>query len=90
MSLKKELLERVPSSLIDEPHFHALLDHIKDNEIKTKGHLTAFLLQNIHLNETWLNNYRRNGSAMMKTVRDKTIELRVLKKCFDLTQNFLL
>ena len=89
MSLKNELLEKVPNSMKNEPHFHALLDHIKENGIENKKHLNAFLLQNIQLTEKWLEDYKRNGSAMMKTVRDRVVQLRVLKKCFDTTQEFL-
>lgn len=86
MSLKLELLEKVPNSLKNEPHFQALLDHIKHHNIEHKEHLADFLGKEINLVESWL---EQNKSAAAKAVRDKTIHLEVLRKCSELTQNFL-
>ncbi|MBU0469944.1 MAG: hypothetical protein KKA62_05145 [Nanoarchaeota archaeon] len=89
MSLKKELFEKVPVSVKEGIYFPALLDHIKNNQIKTKEHLKSFLLQNIQLSENWLKTYKNEGTINLKTVRDKVIELKVLKKCFGLAKEFL-
>lgn len=89
MSLKKELLKKVPNTLKEEPHFLALLDHIKKNDIKDKTHLIRFLGQEIALVEKWLEENKRSGSTTVKTVRDKIIHLDVLKKCFKSSKEFL-
>lgn len=89
MSLKKELLAKIPSSLSKEPHFQALLDHMKENKIETKEHLRDFLKQHIEIVEKWLEENKKTGVSMAKSIRGKVIELDVLKKCFKLAQNFL-
>ncbi|PIZ50722.1 hypothetical protein COY27_05915 [Candidatus Woesearchaeota archaeon CG_4_10_14_0_2_um_filter_33_13] len=89
MSLKKELLQKVPASIKDEPHFTALLDHIEGHKIETKEHLADFLKKEIALIEGWLESNTHSSAAKTKSVRDKIIHLDVLKKCYDLSQEFL-
>ncbi len=90
MDLKQELLKKVPSKIKEEPHFHALLDHIKHHNIESKEHLADFLQKEIALIERWMEENKRTGATAVKTVRDKSIHLSVLKKCFKLSQEFLL
>ena len=90
MSLKQILLEKVPKSLQEEPHFHALLDHIKLHNIETKEHLTDFLKQEIAIVEKWVEENKNSGLAKVKSVRDKIRKLDVLRKCSVLTGSFLL
>ncbi len=89
MSLKHELLEKVPQNLKDEPHFYAVLDHIKEHQIETKEHLADFLKKEIGVIEKWLEDNKNSGATAVKSVREKIIHLDVLKKCFELTQRFL-
>ena len=90
MSLKKVLLEKVPNGLQEEPHFHALLDHIKHHNIETKEHLHDFLKNEIGSVENWLEENKNSGTTKVKSIRDKAIHLDVLNKCFKLTGEFLL
>lgn len=89
MSLKQDLLKKVPLHLKDEPDFLALLDHIKKRNIETKEHLTKFLKDEIEIVEKWLEENKNKGATTVKTVRDRAIKLDVLKKCANLTQEFL-
>lgn len=88
--LKRILLEKVPKTLQKEPHFQALLDHIKQHEIETKEHLADFLKQEIGITEKWVEDNKNSGLAKVKSVRDKVVKLDVLRKCFELTESFLL
>ncbi|MFH1275644.1 MAG: hypothetical protein ABIH82_00870 [Candidatus Woesearchaeota archaeon] len=90
MTLKSELLQKVPDKLKEEPHFQALLDHIKLHKIEKKEHLADFLTKEINIIENWLEGNKKSGTIAVKSVRDKIIHLDVLKKCFSLTQEFLL
>jgi len=89
MSLKQELLNKVPLHLKDEPHFHALLDHIKQQDIETKEHLAKFLEQQTGVVEKWLEENKNSGATAVKSVREKIVQLDVLQKCHELTQEFL-
>lgn len=89
MSLKRILLEKCPHHLKEEPHFHALLDHIKHHEIGSKEHLADFLKKEIALVEKWLEENKSSSATKVKSVRDKIIHLDVLKKCFSITKEFL-
>ena len=88
--LKQILIEKVPRSLQEEPHFHALLDHIKQHNIGTKEHLTDFLKQETDIVEKWVEDNKNSGLAKVKSVRDKVRQLDVLKKCSELAGEFLL
>ncbi|MBU0457070.1 MAG: hypothetical protein ABH824_05545 [Nanoarchaeota archaeon] len=90
MSLKKEVLGKVPVLLQEEPHFHALLDHIKHHNIENKEHLRDFLEKEIAIVEKWLEENKKSGVTTVKSVRDKVLHLDVLKKCFKITQEFIL
>ncbi len=90
MGLHQELLKKVPSHIREEPHFPALLEHIKKHGIQDKEHLMRFLQQEIALVESWMKEHSRAGGTAVKTLRDKTVQLDVLKKCFNLAQKFLL
>lgn len=89
MPLKTALLKKVPAHLKEEPHFPALLDFIKRNKIETKEHLAGFLKEEIRRGEEWLKENKNKGATAVKTIRDKAIELDVLKKCAKLAQEFL-
>jgi len=89
MSLKQELLEKVPTNLKEDHYFYALLDHIKEKSIETKVHLRDFLQQEIGLVEKWMEENKHSGSTKTKTKRDKANHLNVLKKCSELTETFL-
>ena len=89
MSVKQELLQRVPREMQKEPHFLALLDHVKKQNVETKEHLRAFLRQEIKLAEKWLEQNKHAGPNVVKLVRDKATHLDVLKKCHTLTEEFL-
>ena len=88
MIVKQELLEKVPSQVKVEPHFLALLEHIKRQNIQTKEHLREYLQQEIAAAEQWIEEHRKSGTAV-KTRRDKTTHLEVLKKCHKVTREFL-
>lgn len=90
MSLKKEILEKLPASLKSDPHCHALLTHIKERNINSKEHLLDFLKQKIALIEKWLAENKNSGTAMAKTIRDKVVELGFLKKSLKLMQEFVI
>ncbi len=89
MSLKIELLNKIPKPLKEEPQLHALLDHIKQNNIETKEHLADYLNKEIQIVERWLNDNKNQGTKNMKTIRNKVVHLDLLKKCFNITQEFL-
>ena len=89
MSLKIELLNKIPKPLKEEPQLHALLDHIKQNNIETKEHLADYLHKEIEIVERWLNDNKNQGTKNMKTIRNKIVHLDLLKKCFNITQEFL-
>ena len=89
MSLKKELLERIPRNLNGEPHVGALLDNIKEHNIETKEHLADFLQKQTNIVEKWLEDSGTSHISATKSVREKTIHLEVLKKCAKLTEEFL-
>ncbi len=89
MVLKQELLKVVPKEMQKEPHFLALLDHIKKHKLENKEHLRSFLKQEIKLAEKWLEENKRGGPAVVKLVRDKATHLDVLKKCHGITEEFL-
>ena len=89
MSLKKLLLEKIPKNLQEEPHFHALLDHIKQYNIETKEHLKDFLKKEIPNLKKWLDENKNSSATKVKSVRDKVVRLDVLKKCFKLAGEFL-
>ena len=89
MSLKEELLRKVPLHLKGEPDFHALLEHIKEKEIETKEHLHDYLQKEIQIVERWMEDNKNSAAAKTKTKRDQAVRLDVLKKCFQLTENFL-
>ncbi len=89
MSLRKEILEKVPSGEKDSPSCRALLDHIKEHGIKTSEHLHNFLAQEIALAEKWLGENKQSGKTAAKTLRHKTVELQVLKKCRELARKVL-
>jgi hypothetical protein len=89
MSLKRELLDKAPNSVKDEPHFNALLDHIKQHDIGSKDHLKKFLEQEIGILERWLEDNKNRSETAVKSVRDKVVQLDVLKKCHQLSENFL-
>ena len=89
MSLKKILLEKVPLNSQEDPHFHALLDNIKKHNIKSKEHLQDFLNNDIKIVEKWLENNKNSGVTKVKSIRDKVIHLDVLKKCSQITGEFL-
>ena len=89
MSLKKILLEKVPNNLHQEPHFHALLDHVKLHNIETEEHLRNFLKKETDIVENWLENNKNSQATKVKSVRDKVVHLDVLKKCSELTGEFL-
>ncbi|MEW5896765.1 MAG: hypothetical protein AB1668_03680 [Nanoarchaeota archaeon] len=89
-ALKEHIHKRIPSHIKKEPHFRALLDHIKEQNIETAEHLKDFLEKQISLVEGWLENNKHRSETSVKSVRDKKIQLDVLKKCYNLTQEFLL
>lgn len=89
MSLKKVLLEKVPLNSQEDPHFHALLDHIKHHKIETKEHLRDSLNQDIDVVGTWLKDNKNSGVTKVKSIRNKVLQLDVLKKCSKLTGEFL-
>ena len=89
MSLKKVLLEKVPLHSQEDPHFHALLDNIKEHNIESKEHLRDFLNNHIDIVEKWLENNKNSGVTKVKSIRDKAIHLDVLKKCSQITGEFL-
>lgn len=89
MAVKQELLKLVPRDMQKEPHFLALLDHIKKQNLESKEHLRSFLKQEIKLAERWLDENKYGGPAIVKSVRDKATHLDVLKKCYALTEEFL-
>lgn len=89
MSLKNEFMEKLPDSLKQDQHCLALFDHIKEHNIDTSEHLFNFLDQKISLVEKWLEENQNSGTTMAKTVRDKVVELGFLKKCRQLSKEFL-
>lgn len=89
-TFKEQVHKKIPSHIKKEPHFHALLDHIKEQNIETVEHLKDFLEKQISVVESWLESNKHRSETSVKSVRDKKIELDVLKKCYLLTQEFLL
>lgn len=89
ISLKKEIMEKVPPHMREEHSFYALLDHVKKNKIATAEHLLNYLNQERALVETWLKDNQNRKETMTKNVRDKVIQLGVLRKCLELTQQYL-
>jgi len=87
MSLKKLLLDQVPSNVQQEPQFSVLLDHIKEHSIENKEHLRKFISQQVDIVEGWIQNNK--GVANIKTVKAKATHLEMLRKFDDLTNNFL-
>lgn len=89
MSLKQELIKKVPAHLKEEPHFQTLLEHIKTKGIESKEHLRDFLQQEIALVETWMGENKNSAAFKTKTKRDKANHLGVLRKCLELSEKFL-
>jgi len=89
MSLKKVLLEKVPSNLQEEAHFHALLDQIKHYNIEDKVELQDFLQKEINTVGNWVEENKNSSNIKVKSVREKIIHLDLLNKCSELTEEFL-
>jgi len=89
MSLKNEILEKIPDYLKEEPEFKTLLEHVKVQNIKGNEELLDFLKKEIATVEKWLLENKRRGGTMVKSFRDKALRLRVLKKCEKLVGGFL-
>lgn len=89
MSLKQDFLNKTPPQRQNEPHFVALLEHIKRHNIQSKGHLVDFLKKEINLLEKSLESTKHAGPTGVKSTRDKAVHLNLLKKCYQLTQEFL-
>lgn len=89
MSLKQELLKNVPLSIQEEPYFLALLDHMKTHEINSKEHLDKFLSQEISLLEAWMEENKRRGTVSVKSIRERAVQIDMLKKCSKLSDSFL-
>ncbi len=89
MSLKKEIVKKVPASARGEPSFQGLLDLIKEHQFETGEQLANFLEQQIALVEKWLKENKCSGVATAETIRSKAVELALLKKCIKLTKEYL-
>ncbi len=89
MPLKQDLLHKIPPHLHQQPHFLALCEYIKRHQIRDAEHLTNYLKQEIGLCEKWLQENKARGPTMVKSLRDKTVQLDVLKKCYGLAKEYL-
>lgn len=89
MSLRTEILEKIPDYLKEEPECKTLLEYIKAQGIKTNEELSAYLKKEIAMVEEWLLENKKRGGTMVKSLRDKAVELGVLKKCEELAEKFL-
>ena len=89
MDLKKEILEKIPDYLKEEPEFKTLLEQIKVQNIKEKEEMLDFLKREIEKIEKWLMENKKHGGTMVKNFRDKVVQLDVLKKCKKMLGEFL-
>ena len=87
MSLKRLLLDKVPSNIQQEPQFITLLGHVKEHGIDSKEHLEKFISQQIGIVSNWMRDNK--STANVKSVKDKATHLDMLKKFDYLTSNFL-
>lgn len=90
MTLKNEVLKKIPGYLKEEPEFKVLLEHIKKEEMKSKEELSNFLKKEINLVDEWIRENKKRGGTMVKNFRDKAVRLEILKKCEKLMGEFLL
>jgi cell division septum initiation protein DivIVA len=88
MSLKEELIEKIPVDLLHEPEVKALLHEVRDKNIQTVQELIEYLKKEITELETFIRTH--SGPTGVKSIRDRVIKLGVCKKCLDLAQRFLL
>lgn len=89
MPLKKEILEKLPDYLKKEPEVKALLDYIEKQGIEAVEELVAYLKKERAEAEKWLEENKKRGGTMVKAFRNKSIQLKVLKKCEELVEMFL-
>ncbi|MBI2146313.1 hypothetical protein HYU22_03170 [Candidatus Woesearchaeota archaeon] len=89
MSVKSDLLKKVPDYEQQQPHFLPLLDYIKRNRLITTEQLRKFLTTEMGLVETALAQDKRAGPAAVKKVRDNTIKLELLQKWQHLSKEYL-
>ncbi|MBT4651081.1 hypothetical protein HOC13_01010 [Candidatus Woesearchaeota archaeon] len=85
MSLKEELSKKIPTYLQSEPEFKTLLELVQVKNISEMEHLLDYLKKEIEVVGNLLQESK--GATAVKSLRDKTIHLEVLKKCQDLAQN---
>ncbi len=89
MSLKKEILEKIPNYIKEEPEFKTLLEHVKAQEITKKEDLLIYLKKEITVMEKWMAENKGQGGTMVKSFRDKALRLGIFKKCEKLVGMFL-
>ncbi len=89
MSLRKEILEKIPDDLKREPEVKTLLEHIELQKLKTKEELQAYLQREIREMERWIKEHKQDGETRVKEVRDKALRLGIFRKCEEITRNFL-
>ena len=90
MSVKTELLKKVPADTQQQPHFLALLDYIKTNRLVTNEQLRKSITTEIGVVEAGLVKARSAGPSAVKMVRDKTIQLELLQKWNWMSKEYLL
>jgi hypothetical protein len=90
MSLKKELLDKVPIHLQGEDEFKTLLEYIEKEGLEEKHKLLEFLRKEMESVEEWLAENKEEGGTMVKEIRDKAVKLGVLKKCERMVMDFLI
>lgn len=89
MSLREEILKKVPISLKEGNELKMILEYVKKTKVKEIKKLEEHLKHEISKTEAWLSYNMKGGGTMIKAVRDKSIELKSLEKCLQLVKRHL-
>ncbi len=89
MALKQEILVKVPVSRHQEPEVQALLDNVKKHNLQDKRDVARFLEQEIASAERWLQQNRQTTAGSVRLMKEKAVELEMLRGCQELSRQFL-